>query len=161
MYVSLAVLSSLLVLTQFNPHSNPINYVLLLFKTYEETEAQRVSVTCPADTTKKRQSQDCPHLPSGFSLWALHHHTRRPLWGCLTLKSCRPRGMEQPGEGVYTPLLSKVNPPFLLVFKQRLMSCLRSSLSVCEMCVSTEWNQLWMENFGFVIYFDSKSLREL
>lgn len=41
--MSLAVLSSLLVLTQFNPHSNPINYVLLLFKTYEETEAQSVS----------------------------------------------------------------------------------------------------------------------
>nr|XP_058937569.1 protein O-mannosyl-transferase TMTC1-like [Kogia breviceps] len=32
----------------------------------KETEAQRGSVTCPADTTKKRQ--DCPHLASGFSL---------------------------------------------------------------------------------------------
>lgn len=34
-------------------------------------------------------------------------------------------------------------------------------LSVCEICISTEWNQLWMENSGFVIYFNSKRPREL
>lgn len=34
-------------------------------------------------------------------------------------------------------------------------------LSVCEICISTEWKQLWMENFGFVIYFNSKRQRAL
>lgn len=74
----------------------------------KETEVQRGSVTCPADTTKEHQSQGYPRLQSGFSLQALHH-TRSPLLVQLKLKSYWPHRMEQPGEVVYTPFLLKVN----------------------------------------------------
>ena len=114
-------------------------------------------MTCPADTTKEHQSQDCPHLASGFSLWALHHHTRLPLWGWLTLKYCGPRGIEQPGEGVYTPLLSKVNSPFLFVFcKQKRMNSLRPWVHIrntCEHLVIWKlWFVLWQFDRGAYVF---------